>query len=48
MIPPTNARIANTSRMTLSGTSREMNAPTSDAAALGGPISQTSRDDTLP
>ena len=35
-------------RMTLSGVSRDMNAPTSDAIALGGPMSQTSRDDTLP
>ena len=45
---PTNARIANTSRMTLSGVSRETNAPMSDATALGGPISQTSLDDTFP
>ncbi len=48
MIPPAKARNAKTMRMTLSGVSRETNAPTSDATALGGPMSQTRRVDTLP
>ena len=34
--------------MRLSGVSRETNAPTSDATALGGPMSHTSCDDTFP
>ena len=48
MTAPASARTAKISSSTRSGVSRETRAPTSDAAALVGPMSQTIRIETLP